>query len=88
MPSSRADAPVAMISVRLVYRSSEVDDRERVRREIDLGDVAADDLGAEPLRLRADFRHQLRAIDAVPVARASSRPAWSSSAARPPRVLR
>ena len=34
-------------------------------RDVDVGDLAADDLGSEALRLRADLGDQLRAVDAV-----------------------
>ena len=73
-PSSRADAPVAMISV--AGRELPSDGRTANGRvQVDGGDVAADDLGAEALRLGAHLRHQLRPHDAVAVTRASSRPA-------------
>ena len=68
-PSSRAEAPVATINVRHVYRSSEVTTvKGRVERSTSRH-VAADDLGAETLGLRANLRHQLGPVDAVPVAR-------------------
>ena len=42
---------------------------ERLRAEIDRRHVALDDLGAELLGLRAHLRHQVRAHDAVAIAR-------------------
>ena len=42
-------------------------DDERTAAQVDGGDVAADDLGAEALRLGAHLGHQIRAHDAVPM---------------------
>ena len=63
-PSSRADAPVEMITVRacttLVAR-----DLERPHVEVDADDVARPQLRAEPLRLSAHAPISVRAHDAV-----------------------
>ena len=50
--------------------------------QVDRDDVVGDQLGAEPLGLGADVGHQLRAHDARPGSRGSSRPRWCSSARR------
>ena len=68
-PSSRADAPVAMMSVRHWYSRVRCGDGEGPLGEIDRRDVPADDLGAEPLGLRAHLGHQLGPHDAVAIAR-------------------
>ena len=64
-PSNRADAPVAMMSVDVYRVSSPHVDLDRAPAQFHLGHVAVDDLGAEPLGLRAHLGHQIRAHDAV-----------------------